>query len=461
MKIIKFTFFLFAAWACSFLSAQDQDSAVINNLFQEALSSDIAYENLRYLCEHIGPRLCGSSQAAAAVEYTKQILEKMGLDTVCLQNVEVPNWVDNGTESAVISSINGTIKVNTCALGLSVGTADGGIDAEAVEVKTFEELKNLGEDKIAGKIVFYNQPMDPKQINPLRAYSEVSKYRTQGANEAARFGAVAAIIRSLTLSIDEHPHTGGMHYDPSLRKIPAAAICTQHAELLSAWLKKDPHLKFHLKMNCRTLPDTLSHNVIGEIKGSEFPDKIIVVGGHLDSWHLSPGAHDDGAGCIHSIEVLRLFKKLDIKPRHTIRAVLYMDEEINQSGGKVYAEQAKKKNEKHLAALESDGGGDLPIGFSIDAPESVIAKLQSFRDLLIPYGLYRLEKGYGGVDIGPLKAQGVPLIGLTTNLQRYMEYHHSSNDTFDKINKRELQMGAASLASLVYLLDLKFARKKF
>ena len=442
-------------WGCVCLPARDhdQDSIVIKNLFEEALSSDIAYQNLQYLCEHIGPRLCGSAQAAAAVEYTKQLMENMGLDAVFLQRVEVPHWVDGEIEAVVVSPLCGTTEVKAYALGLSVGTGEEGIEAEVIEVKTFEEMKDLGEDKIAGKIVFFNQPMNPKLLNPLRAYSEVSKYRGQGAKEAARYRAVAAIVRSLNLTIDEYPHTGGMRYDPSIRKIPAAAICTQHAELLSAWLKKDPHLKFRLKMDCQTLPDAVSHNVIGEIKGNELPDEIIVVGAHLDSWHKGSGAHDDGAGCVHAVEVLRLFKKLDIKPRHTIRAVLYQDEEINQTGGKEYAEQARKKNEKHLVALESDGGGDLPTGFSIDADEPVIAKLQSFRELLIPYGLYRMEKGYGGVDIGPLKAQGVPLIGLTTNLQRYMEYHHSSKDTFDKINRRELHMGAASLASLVYLLD--------
>ena len=453
MKISKYTLIIIALWGCTFISAQDQDSAVIKSLFEEALSSDIAYENLRYLCEQIGPRLCGSPQAAAAVAYTKQILENMGLDAVFLQNVEVPHWTDSGTEAGVTSRLCGTTKVNACALGLSVGTREAGIEAEVIEVKTFEDLDHLGANKIKEKIVFFNQPMDPKILNPLRAYSEVSKYRTQGAKKAASYGAVAAIVRSLTMTLDEFPHTGSMYYDPSLPKIPGAAIATQHAELLSDWLVKDPQLKFHLKMKCRTLPNALSHNVIGQIIGSEFPDKIIAVGGHLDSWHLGPGAHDDGAGCMHAIEVLRLFKKLGIKPRHTLRAVLFMDEEINQSGGREYARLAEKNKEKHLAALESDGGADLPAGFSIDAADPVIAKIQSFRELLIPYGLYHIEKGYGGVDIGPLKAQDVPLIGLKSNLQRYMEYHHSPKDSFDKINRRELQMGAASLASLVYLLD--------
>jgi len=438
---------------CSVLYVQGQDSVIIKNLYDEALSSNIAYENLRYLSERIGPRLSGSPQAAAAVEYTQQLLESMDLDSVFLQRVKVPYWVDEGSEAAIISSLYGTHKVNTCVLGLSVGTGEDGIEAEVVEVKSFEDMEKLGEAKIAGRIVFFNQPMNPKHLNPLKAYSEVSMYRTQGAKEAARYGAVAVVVRSLTLTIDEYPHTGSMYYDPSIPKIPAAAICTQHAELLSAWLKKDPHLKFQLKMNCRQLPDAVSHNVIGEIKGSEFPDTYIVVGAHLDSWHNSPGAHDDGAGCMHAIEVLRLFKKLNINPRHTIRAVLFMDEEIMQSGGKEYAKQAKKNNEKHLVALESDGGGDLPIGFSIDADDSVIAKIQTFQKLLNLYGVHHIKKGWGGVDIGLLKKQGVPLIGLNLNLHRYMEYHHSANDTFDKINMRELQLGSASMASLVYLLD--------
>jgi carboxypeptidase Q len=453
MRSLKWTYIFLVLSVFSSLFAQDQDSVIIKNLFDEALSSNTAYENLRHLSEQIGPRLSGSPQAAAAVEYTKQILESMDLDSVYLQKVKVPYWLDKGTEAAVVSPICGTKIVNTCALGLSVGTGKNGIEAEVIEVKSFEEMDELGKEKIGGNIVFFNQAMNPKRLNPLRAYSEVSKYRTQGAKEAARYGAVAVVVRSLTFTIDEYPHTGSMYYDPSIPKIPASAICTQHAELLSAWLKKDPHLKFHLKMNCRQMPDAVSHNVIGEIKGSEFPDEIIVVGAHLDSWHISPGAHDDGAGCVHAIEVLRLLKKQNIRPRHTIRAVLFMDEEIMQSGGKEYAAVANKNNEKHLVALESDGGGDLPIGFSIDADDPVIAKIQAFEEHLNPYGVYYIKKGWGGVDIGPLKKKCVPLIGLNSNLQRYMEYHHSANDTFDKINMRELQLGAASMAALVYLCD--------
>jgi len=453
MKISRLTICLLAIWGCSILSAQEQDSGIIKNLYEEALSSDTAYANLRHLTEKIGPRLSGSPQAAAAVEYTKQIMKNMNLDSVFLQKVKVPHWVDKGSKAVVVSSIFGSAELNVCALGLSVGTEKEGIEAEVIEVKTFDDLVKLGEAKIAGKIVFFNQPMNPKYLNPLRAYSEVAKYRTQGAKEAARYGAVAVVVRSLSLTIDEFPHTGSMHYDSFTQKIPAIAICTQQAELLSSWLKKDPHCKFQLKMDCRQLPEAISYNVIGEIKGSELPDTIIVVGAHLDSWHISPGAHDDGAGCMHAIEVLRLFKKCDIRPRHTIRAVLYMDEEIMQSGGREYAALARKNNEKHLIALESDNGGDVPIGFSVDADDSIVAKIQGYQELLNPFGVYYIKKGYGGVDIGPLKSQGVPLVGLNLNLQRYMQYHHSANDTFDKINRRELQLGAAALASLVYLCD--------
>jgi hypothetical protein len=453
MKTVKWAHLILVLSVCSFLIAQERDSFVIKNLYAEALSSRIAYENLQHLSVKIGPRLSGSPQSEAAVEYTKQLMENMDLDSVFLQKVKVPHWVDEGTEAAVVSSVFGTAGVNTCALGLSVGTGKDGMISEVVEVQSFEDMEKLGRAKIEGKIVFFNQAMNPKHLNPLRSYSEVSKYRTQGAQEAARFGAVAVVVRSLTLAIDEFPHTGSMYYDSSVQKIPAAAICTKHAELLSSWLKKDPHLKFHLKMTCRRLPDADSHNVIGEIKGREFTDTIIVVGAHLDSWHICPGAHDDGAGCMHAIEVLRLFKKCDIQPRHTIRAVLFMDEEIMQSGGRAYAKLARQNKERHLVALESDGGGDLPLGFSIDADDAVISKIQDFRDFLTPHGVYYIRKGYGGVDIRPLKAQGVPLIGLNTTLHRYMEYHHSANDTFDKINMRELQLGAASMASLVYLLD--------
>jgi len=237
-------------------------------------------------------------------------------------------------------------------------------------------------------------------------------------------------------------------------KIPAAAISTRDAERLSALLKTDPNLKFYMRMTPQTLPDVLSYNVIGEIKGTEKPDEIIVVGGHLDSWDVGEGAHDDGTGIVQSMEVLRLFKEMGIKPKRTIRAVLFMNEENGLRGGRKYAEEAKAKGEVHIAAIESDAGGFTPRGFGIDGNDDQYAKVLTWKPLLVPYGLHDLSRGGGGADIGPLKGQGtVALIGFKPDSQRYFDYHHTEIDTFETVNRREMQLGAASMASLVYLIS--------
>jgi hypothetical protein len=245
-----------------------------------------------------------------------------------------------------------------------------------------------------------------------------------------------------------------MSYGTGIGMIPAAAISTNAAELLSKTLKENPGTKFFFKQNCETLPDVPSHNVVGEIKGSEKPDEIIVVGGHLDSWDLAQGAHDDGTGIVQSLEVLRIFRSLGIRPKHTLRVVFFMNEENGVKGGQKYAELAKQNNEKHLLAMESDEGGFTPRGFGIQGSnEKQLAHIQKFQKILTPYGLTDIDRGSGGVDIGPLAPQGVVLVGFKPDTQRYFEYHHTPIDTFDKVNQRELEMGAASMAALIYLLD--------
>jgi len=271
--------------------------------------------------------------------------------------------------------------------------------------------------------------------------------------QAARYGALAVIVRSATTAHDNYPHTGVQHYADSVKTIPAMCVSTNDADLLSSWLKDDPSLKLSMKMNCRDLPDVPGSNVIGEIRGSEQPEEVIVFGGHIDSWDLGEGAHDDGAGMVQAIDVLRLYKALGIKPKHTIRAVAFMDEEIAQEGAAAYANAVKKKGEKHIGAIEADRGCDTPWGFSIDAPEQQVAKIKSWRPFFSPYNLWFLEKGGSGVDISNLKSQGTPLIGLVTDPQRYFDYHHSANDTYANVNVRELELGAAAMAELVYLID--------
>jgi Zn-dependent M28 family amino/carboxypeptidase len=244
-----------------------------------------------------------------------------------------------------------------------------------------------------------------------------------------------------------------MHYRNGVPRIPAAAISTNGANVLSQRLQQDPSLQFELKMNPQTLPDAVSHNVVGEIQGSEFPDEVIVVGGHLDSWELSQGAHDDGTGCMQAVEVLRLMKALNYKPKRTIRAVMFMNEENGLRGGLKYAELARKNQENHIAAIESDAGGFTPRGFSIDAPEPMMARITSWKQVLAPYGLHDIGKGGSGADIGPLKNGKTALIGFRPDSQRYFVHHHAANDTFNQVNRRELELGGASIAALVYLLD--------
>ena len=432
------------------------DSATIKSIYNNALTSYESYENLRYLTKNIGARLSGSPQAAAAVEWSRQVMEKMGLDRVHLQEVMVPHWVRGDKEVGRIinSKLVGTADVNICALGSSVGTGDSGLSAEVIEVKNFEELEKLGKKKVQGKIVFFNRPFDNTHVVTGAAYGGAVDQRGGGPVAAAKLGAVGVLVRSMTNDFQDVPHTGNTRYEEGVTKIPAAAISTNDAEKLSKLLKNDPSLKFYMRMTCETLPDVLSYNVIGEIKGTEKPDEIILVGGHLDSWDLGEGAHDDGTGCVQSIEVLRLMKDLGIKPKRTIRAVMFMNEENGLRGGRKYAEEAKAKGENHIAAIESDAGGFTPRGFGIDGNDGQYTQVLIWKPLLAPYGLHDLTRGGGGADIGPLKGQGtVALIGFRPDSQRYFDYHHTVIDTFEQVNRREMQLGAASMAALVYLIS--------
>ncbi len=428
---------------------QSNDSLIISNIYKSALTKSECYENLRFLCKNIGPRLSGSENADKSVKYFEDKMKSYGFDRVYLQELKVPVW--RRLDQAKAEIINTKTSVNICALGGSVATPSKGIKAEVIEVKNFDELEKLGE-QVKGKIVFFNREMEPSHIETFRAYGGAVNQRGSGASRAAKLGAVACLVRSMNLRIDEFPHTGAMRYDNKYPRIPAAAISTRDAELLSANLKKQATQVF-MKFNCDTLPDKVSYNVIAEIKGSVYPEKIITIGGHLDSWDLGEGAHDDGAGCVQSLEVLHLFKMLGIKPKHTIRAVMFMNEENGLRGGLKYAEEAKRLNEQHLAAIETDAGGFTPRGFDIDAPAHVVSKIKSWEYLLKPYGLHEIEKGGSGADIGPLKTQNVSLIGYRPDSQRYFDVHHAATDVFEAVNKRELELGAASMAALVYLID--------
>lgn len=435
--------------------AQSNDEATIRKIFDTALSDGKSYSMLDYLCNKVGSRLSGSPGAAAAVEWGRHTMEDFGFDSVWLQPVMVPHWVRGQKEIGTVlnSKKMGTVEVNVCALGGSVGTGPEGISAGIIEVKTFEELAQLGKKNVQGKIVFFNRPMDPNLIQTFSSYGGASNQRSAGPSEAAKYGAAAVIVRSMGVNQEDYPHTGGLRYAPEIAQIPAVAISTKHADLLSRLLKDDKGISFYMETHSQILEDAPSFNVVGEIKGSEYKDEIIVVGGHLDSWDLAQGAHDDGAGCVQSIEVLRILSTMGYRPKRTIRAVLFMNEENGLRGGQKYAELAMKNKEKHLAALESDRGGFTPRGFTIAAEESVRAKIQNWKNLLEPYGLTDFSQRGGGADIGPLAAQGVSLIGYLPDSQRYFNYHHTSEDTFDKVDKRELELGSASMTALIYLID--------
>ncbi len=438
------------------VQAQEKDADMLRRIYTTSLTHGKSYDWLNHLSNQIGGRLSGSVQAQQAVDYTRKEMEALGFDRVWLQPVMVPKWVRGTPEFAYIEGQPGvTTNVPICALGGSVATPAGGLKAQVVEVRGVEELQELGREQVAGKIVFYNRPMDPTLINTFESYSGCVDQRYSGAAEAAKYGAVGVIVRSMNLRLDDYPHTGSMSYGELdlQERIPAAAISTKGAELLSTTLNLNPEIQFYFRQNCRQLPDVESFNVIGEIRGSEFPNEVILVGGHLDSWDLGDGSHDDGAGCVQSMEVLRLLKEVGYKPRRTIRVVLFMNEENGLRGGRKYAEWAASANEDHLFALESDAGGFTPRGFSFDCSDSEFNRILSWKPLFEPYLVHQFIRGGSGADIGPLKDEGLVLAGLRPDSQRYFDYHHAENDTFEAVNRRELELGAATMASLVYLVD--------
>ena len=452
--MIRIVFFIFLF--ISINSFSQSDKQIIKKIFDSSLSESIGYELLDYLSNEIGGRLSGSLNAEKAVKWGKKELENIGFDRVWLQNVLVPKWVRGPKEFALIETQPGiTFNVDVCALGGSVATPSVGIKAKVLEVSNFEELKILGKEKIDGKIVFFNRPMQSNVVNTFQAYGDAVNQRVNGAAEAVKYGAIGVIVRSMTLRLDDFPHTGVMSYGnlTQSKKIPAAAISTNSAEKLSDLLKINPNLKFLLRQQCKEFDDVISHNVIAEIKGSEFPNEIILVGGHLDSWDLGDGSHDDGAGIVQSMDVINILKKIGYIPKRTIRVVLYMNEENGQRGAKKYFDISKKNNLNHIFAIESDAGGFSPRGFSFTTNDKNFEQIESWKKLFEPYLIHSFERGGSGADISILKTNKNVLAGLRPDSQRYFDYHHASNDTFDKINKRELELGTFAITSLIYLFD--------
>lgn len=453
MTKLLFAFLLLSARAV----AQQDDSLFIRAIADEVLVSGKAYENLRVLCKTVGARLAGSPQTAKAESWGMTTLQQAGAGRVYLQQCTVPHWERGGKDVARIQYTDKgkqvTASLDVLALGNSLGTGKEGVKAPVILINNFDELEKR-KDEVKGKIVFYNYPFNPRYVVTMRAYGESGLYRRLGPSRAAKYGAVAVMIRSMSESTDNNPHTGATSYDSAYPKIPCAAMGLRDADNLGRLLQSNKTVMGYLKTGGHFLPDTIAHNVIGEWKGTERPDEIITVGGHLDSWDPAEGAHDDGAGCVHSIEVLRVLKQLGYQPRHTIRVVLFANEENGARGGMKYADEAKQNGERHLFALESDDGGFTPRGFGFTMPAEKLQKLRTWLPLFTPYGVYEFNAGGGGTDIGPLgRVLQTPLAGLVPDTQRYFDVHHARSDVFENVNKRELELGAVNITALIYLID--------
>ena len=451
-KIIAAVTFLFIT---VFAFSQNDDSVMIKKISDEILLQGKAHSNLYTLCKSVGQRLSGSAGMYKGEAWGVQTLKDAGAVNVYLQECMVPHWVRGKKEFAAFTKAKGSNEFNILSIGNAVGTGKAGVSAKVIEVKNFEDL-NKRKDEVKGNIVFFNYPFNKTLLRG--AYGDAVRYRSSGASAAAKYGAVAVIVRSVTAAYDDNPHTGALRYNDSFPKIPAVAISTKDADKLSNGLKGIYKFeKLFLRTNCLMLPDTIGHNVIGEIKGTEFPDEIITVGGHLDSWDAAEGASDDGTGMVQSIEILRAFNAAGYKPKRTIRIVLFANEENGLRGGNKYAEEAKAKKEKHIMAMESDGGAEYPRGFSCGMTKEQFAKVENWKKYFTPYDADKFsfsEGGGGGADIGPLQTNfKTAQFGLNTTGQRYFDLHHAATDVFENVNAQELNLGAAVMAAMVYLVD--------
>ncbi|MFI5186242.1 MAG: M20/M25/M40 family metallo-hydrolase [Chitinophagales bacterium] len=450
MRKLTFSCLGFFIYTLSF--SQRDDSLMIRHIADEILLNGKAYDNLHDLTKNIGARLTASPGFYKAEQWGIKTLQQSGADKAWLQECKVPHWVRGGKDEASASISTKKKVLDIIALGNSLGTGTKGVKADLVEVRSFDELENK-KDLLKGKIVFFNYKFNPTFINTFQSYGDAVPYRSSGASRAAKYGALAVIVRSMSHSTDNNPHTGSLQYDTTLPKIPAVAVGLRDADWLDSVLAQKA-ISVSLKTNGHFLPDTIGHNVIGELTGSEFPDQYITVGGHLDSWDPAEGANDDGSGVVQTIEVLQTFKAIGYKPKHTIRFVLFANEENGLRGATKYADQAKAKNEKHVFALESDAGSFTPRAFNFTGTPGQLQKVRSWIPLLFPYGVYQIIDGGGGADIGPLKTNlNTPVSALLPDSQKYFDYHHARNDVFENVNKRELELGAINMAALIYLVD--------
>jgi len=427
-----------------------EDSVQFSKISVEILNNGKGYTELRDLTKNIGHRLSGSEAYEKSVRWAEQKLRDAGADKVWLQEVMIPVW-ERGKESLQIQTSNGKWKyLKMLSLGNSEGTKGKDVSGEIIMVKSMEEYEKLSPEQVKGKIVFFNYPFSQSFVETFRGYGDAAKYRVNAASLTAKKGGKFAVIRSLSSAFDDVPHTGGMRYENE-NKIPAVAIGNTTADELEKLLQSQK-VSAKLNSNCGMKGEKRSHSVIGEITGKK--DKsVIVVGGHLDSWDVGEGAHDDGAGIVQSIEVLRTFKKLGIQNNHTIRVVCFANEENGVKGGIQYGKTAKANNEKHLFALESDAGRFAPRGISLEMDDEKRNQIKGWTNLFLPYGVYNFEGTYSGTDIYPLRDMGVPTAELVPESQRYFDIHHTEEDTFEKVNRRELLLGAVAMTQMIYMID--------
>jgi hypothetical protein len=426
---------------------------VFDKLRETGLAAERASDLLVKILS-VGPRLTGSPQAAAAVDLTQRLMEGLGLERVHTEPVEVGRWTRGRIAEAVVAETpaRAAVPLAVCALGGSVGTPAAGVTAPVVEVRSLDEAAALGAS-LRGRIVFFNRPMDRRRPDPFSAYGAAADQRVDGASTAARHGAVAVLVRSLTLRVDRHPHTGLLRYDPAAPRIPAAAVATADADRLSELIRKEKGAAVTLRLDCRDAGRVLSANVAGELTGADLPGEIVLLGAHLDSWDLGPGAHDDGAGCAAALEAVALLRDLGLRPRRTVRVVLFMDEEFGGTGGRAYAAAPQRKGERHIVAAESDRGGFVPVGLAVGSANSrALERVSRHAHLFRPLGASFIGPGGGGVDVGPLIQQGAVPAAVLTNAQAYFDVHHSALDVAASVHPRELELQAVLLAGLAYIL---------
>ncbi|WP_343687465.1 M20/M25/M40 family metallo-hydrolase [Chryseobacterium gleum] len=447
-KILGTSLLLFGMLA---FGQSKEDSIQFRKISTEILNNGKGYTELRELTKNIGHRLSGSEAYEKSVKWAEQKLRDAGADKVWLQEVMIPIW-ERGKESLHIQTSNGKWKsLKMLSLGNSEGTGGKDVSGEIIMVKSMEEYDKLPAEKVKDKIVFFNYAFSQSFIETFKAYGDAAKYRTTAASLTAKKGGKFAIVRSLSSAFDDIPHTGAMRYEDKVSKIPAVAIGSTTADELEALLKNQK-VTAKLNSNCGMKGEKLSHSVIGEITGKK-DQSVIVVGGHLDSWDVGEGAHDDGAGIVQSIEVLRTFKKLGIQNNHTIRVVCFANEENGVKGGIQYGKTVKEKNEKHLFAIETDAGGFAPRGIALDMDDAKRNQIKSWSNLFLPYGVYNFEERFSGTDLYPLHDMGIPAAELMPDSQRYFDIHHTVEDTFEKVNRRELLLGATALTQIIYMID--------